>query len=825
MHTPAAAAAGASLDRSALIAHLQHLIYAALHRQPGVLLVRGATPDIMDVVLADPDIRATSPNLRVVDGECVGIEDAPSLWRDVLRHWPRARADDVTTLFNPSDDVDDATEPCARPDALFSSIASALRRTQERGPIVMVLHDVACIDAESAAVLLNMAERLSDERIAIIAFASTWPETLQSSSVLDVLRRLPTVRAEPTGDAHGDLSPSDAAQLLASGSDAAQRVLAFVTMLGSVQESALVELLALSTQAVNRAVRHLRIEKRLRQRADGSLAITSPALRRALHTELLRQLGPDQPDATGVAPPDMDRDGDLSPVPDVIRWLVQRSVEAQQRYTWLAGAQVIDHALRHPSAVLLSDRQRGWLLYRTALYRRYATAQAAQDLLEQVLDIATKTHDTTLATGATYHHGLLQCWLGNFAVGIREMETTIASIEQMSDTEYAHLNLLEHMGTRQSREHRGTLVTWLTMVGRFDDALYIGDRRLDTITAPDLDVLPSSTAGGDGYSALGELYAHLGQPDLSRAYYEAARGVYAAFGHHHQVGWTCVDQLLYMVLPFAPDHVSMRRALANDGDTAWETSSQTVGGDVPGLAQVLEHFLAGDWERAANLCSDAQAQERAETLVMPIKLALAFHQSDTTELRALTQRVLQDGVDMTPGNSIYSLAIHAQRLAALDAAAAGDARLARSWLQALDRWLRWSRGVMGDADRHIAWAVYYLHLGQLVPAREHVFLAYGRASDPRQPLSLLAARRVQAQVALGQRAVGEARRCMDEALGLARACASVPDILACQAIEVRVLRAENRHGDADVLEAVVTEQATRMGAQRILDSMAGRASF
>lgn len=820
-----ATAVGVPLDRPALLAHLQRMVYAALHRQPGVLLVCGTTPTIMDAVLADPDIRAASPDLRVVDGECVGTEDAPSLWRDVLRHWPRARADDVTALLHPSDDVADATEHFARPDAVFAAITAALRRAQELGPIVVVLDDVTWIDAESAALLVYLAGRLRDERIAIIAFASTWPAPPQSSPVFDVLRLLPTLHAAPAQDAHGAWSPADAAHLLAQGSEAEQRVLALVTMLGSVPGGELVDLLALPTQAINRAVRHLRIAGHLRQRADGSLAVANLALRRVLHAELMRQLGPDQPGSTGVAPPDTHRDGDCAPVPDVIRWLVQCAVDAQQRYTWLAAAQLISHTLRHPSAALLSARQRGWLLYRTALYWRYARPEVAQDLLEEALDIATVAHDTALATGATYHHGLLQCWLGNFAVGIREMETTIASIEQMSDTEYAHLNLLEHMGTRQQREHRGTLVTWLTMVGRFDDALHLGDRRLDTITAPDLDVVPSSTAGGDGYAALGELYAHLGQPDLSRAYYEAARGVYAAFGHQHQVGWTCVDQLLYMVLPFATDQVEVRRTLAARGNAAWNTSRDTVGADVPGLALVLEHFLAGEWQQAADLCTEALVQKRGETLVLPIKLALAFHRADTAELRTLTQRVLQDGVDMPPGNSIYSLAIQAQRLAALDAVAAGDTRLARTWLQALDRWLRWSRGVLGDADRHIAWAVYYLHLGQLVPAREHVFLAYGRASDPRQPLSLIAARRVQAQVALGQRAVGEARRCMDEALLLAQACASVPDILACQAIDVRVLRAENRHAAADALEADVTAQATPMGAQRILESIAGRASF
>ena len=66
---------------------------------------------------------------------------------------------------------------------------------------------------------------------------------------------------------------------------------------------------------------------------------------------------------------------------------------------------------------------------------------------------------------------------------------------------------------------------------------------------------------------------------------------------------------------------------------------------------------------------------------------------------------------------------------------------AHDWLVAHDRWLDWSGAVTGRAEGIMLWAKYHLASGAPTLARQLAEQARGRATDPRQPLALIAIHR------------------------------------------------------------------------------------
>jgi DNA-binding CsgD family transcriptional regulator len=131
---------------------------------------------------------------------------------------------------------------------------------------------------------------------------------------------------------------------------------------------------------------------------------------------------------------------------------------------------------------------------------------------------------------------------------------------------------------------------------------------------------------------------------------------------------------------------------------------------------------------------------------------------------------LPDGAETEPGTSYYNLA--PQRAAAAWAIETGDLDAARSWLRAHDRWLAWNGAVLGRSEGQALWAAYHRATGDAAAAHESASRALRHATDPRQPLALLAAHRLLGALATDAGRFDAAAAHLDQSLALADACAA-----------------------------------------------------
>jgi tetratricopeptide (TPR) repeat protein len=135
------------------------------------------------------------------------------------------------------------------------------------------------------------------------------------------------------------------------------------------------------------------------------------------------------------------------------------------------------------------------------------------------------------------------------------------------------------------------------------------------------------------------------------------------------------------------------------------------------------------------------------------------------------------------------------RLAAslsLDAAAMPDAR---AWLDAHDRWLAWGGAVLGLSEGQALWARYHRQAGDMIQAREHAERALTHATEPRQPLALLAAHRLLGELDADTGRYDDSTRHLDASLHLATAC-EAPHERALTLLAMAELRVATRETEA-----------------------------
>jgi ATP/maltotriose-dependent transcriptional regulator MalT len=179
--------------------------------------------------------------------------------------------------------------------------------------------------------------------------------------------------------------------------------------------------------------------------------------------------------------------------------------------------------------------------------------------------------------------------------------------------------------------------------------------------------------------------------------------------------------------------------------------------------------------------------------------------------------VLPAGPSTDPGNSDYENALEAQCLAAALALDAGDKGAAQAWLDSHDRWLEWSGAIYSRAEGQLLWARHYQQLGDLDEAQRRSEQALDSASDPRQPLALIAIHRFLGQLDTETQRFADAESHLQASLTLADACA-VPFERALTVLALAELRmAQARIEEAGDLLAQVRAFCTPLQARPTLD--------
>jgi DNA-binding CsgD family transcriptional regulator len=177
---------------------------------------------------------------------------------------------------------------------------------------------------------------------------------------------------------------------------------------------------------------------------------------------------------------------------------------------------------------------------------------------------------------------------------------------------------------------------------------------------------------------------------------------------------------------------------------------------------------------------------------------------------------LTDGQATEPGSRHFQYSISAQRLAAALALDARQHEQAHAWLEMHDRWMAWSGAVLGKAEARLLWSRYYLELDELDRAQEHARAALSHASNPRQPLVLIAIQRFLGQVAIRLGRLEEAAEHLSASLDSATAC-ELPFEIALTQLAQAELAVETRNIEV-ARELLVSVRVTcePLGAQRAL---------
>jgi DNA-binding NarL/FixJ family response regulator len=272
---------------------------------------------------------------------------------------------------------------------------------------------------------------------------------------------------------------------------------------------------------------------------------------------------------------------------------------------------------------------------------------------------------------------------------------------------------------------------------------------------------------------LAEVHVAFGRPDEARQCYAHSREAFHAAGHHYQVGRSATDEVQFLLLPYQADAPPERRQMAREAEGAWQRASGALAGLPPRLAHLHLLLLEGQWAEAHQLAQAGYAvgYRYRSRFASPLA-ALAREQGDAALAWTVVQEVLPEGPATAPGNSFFLYIVPLLRLAAALATDARNLALARAWLEAHDRWLDWNGTVLGRAEGQLGWAEYHRTAGDHALARQHAGRALAHATEPRQPLALLATHRLLGVLDVAAGHYAEAGTRLDEALALADACAA-----------------------------------------------------
>jgi ATP/maltotriose-dependent transcriptional regulator MalT len=160
------------------------------------------------------------------------------------------------------------------------------------------------------------------------------------------------------------------------------------------------------------------------------------------------------------------------------------------------------------------------------------------------------------------------------------------------------------------------------------------------------------------------------------------------------------------------------------------------------------------------------------------------------------------GVSTEPGGNRFFSALATQRLAANLSLDAEDLPGARAWLEAHDRWIDWSGAVLWRSEGRLLWTRYFREQGDEQTARQHAEAALELATEPRQPLALLAAHRSLGELATESGHFPEATEHIEKSLTLAQACEAPYERALALISKARLLAAR---GNPEEASAVLDE--------------------
>lgn len=473
-----------------------------------------------------------------------------------------------------------------------------------------------------------------------------------------------------------------------------------------------------------------------------------------------------------------------------VEWLVRAGDRAVRTYSMLMAAERFNAA----AALLERDPSRasdcGWLLYRTGRMLRYAEPTRSISYLERARKLAAAANDPVLAAYALFDQGMVRCFTADVSHGIVQMEAGHAAIGALPDdhappgSEIAQSiadalpsmeeSTIESVGpVRQSRTRTGSLSLWLSMVGRLDEGRALAERYLAEIgDVGDDAALLGSVA--DAWAGLSRVASACGRPEDAVRASTRACDANRAIDHYTQVSGQYWVLFYGVVVPYQTDRVSDRRHVVADVEalfTGWHGAAQHSGW--ARLARLYLQFLEGPWlddEEIVNRARRLTGNFVTISYYLYVFALFARHRGRPDIAWQLINRVLPNGPATEPGTIPFDYAINLVCLAAGIALDTRDLETGRAWLDTLGRWLDWTNAFLGRSEGERLSARYWYGMGDRQRARRHAEESLRLAANPRQPLALLATRRLLGQFDTEAGNYSAAAQRLEEALRLAERC-------------------------------------------------------
>jgi DNA-binding CsgD family transcriptional regulator len=520
----------------------------------------------------------------------------------------------------------------------------------------------------------------------------------------------------------------------------------------------------------------------------------NPLRRRLVHRRVGEMLAAfPSPDSDAVAY-HFRRAGDVR----AVGWLVEAGEHAERTSALLTAAERYEAALELPDARRMDAAEHGWLRLRLATLQRFRKPREALAHVEAAERLAQEAGDPALVAHVLLVRGLLRVYADGIRDGLQDVAAGVEMVEKLSSRGD------DRRGSEQSIDavvNRGMLVAMLSWAGRLDEAKARGEGYL----AHSADRREAASLAG-AWWGVALVHAMQGRPDQARRAYEASRTAYENFDQHRLLAFVLRDELTYAVLPYLSDHLAERERVATAAEQAILRGNAAGAIDEPAeyarYPRLPLTVLKGEWREARRIIS-VLAEYGAHAILRQIISSflgpLARDQGERDVAWQQVHKTWPGGPSTEPGDEDIYYTLPLQRLAVELSLDSGDLASAREWLEAHDRWLTWSGAVLGLSEAQALRARYELASGDLEEAHRRAEQALAHASEPRQPLALIAAHRLLGELNNATGRPEAADEHLHAALDLAVAC-SAPYELALTLLALAELRlAEGNNTDVSAL--------------------------
>jgi DNA-binding CsgD family transcriptional regulator len=381
---------------------------------------------------------------------------------------------------------------------------------------------------------------------------------------------------------------------------------------------------------------------------------------------------------------------------------------------------------------------------------------------EEAIRRAQEAGASALAGAARCHLGYVLFLRQEFVGALAELRAGVAELAALPPAAWARVPTPPGgVSIASLAEARGLLAWVLTHVGAHAEALGQLGGTLDAAVAH-LDTL--------GYYAQLAVYqaaTACGHPAVARRVHEQLRDHVRAPEDAVALGATLLGLLVKAALPYYADDRGYIAATTTLAERAW-AQAQAVHLAPPFPLRALRFpldFICGAW--------DTEPAAVGGTRVSYSRMlfgTIARLRGAPGEAWGVLRAAFPIGLATEPGTENLLDSLGFLLLGAHLFLDADDLAGARQWAEAHDRWLAWSGAALGRAEGQALWSQYQRRAGDPARARAHAAAALRHASDPRQPLALLAAHRLAGELATEAGQHGEARDHLDAALALADAC-------------------------------------------------------